>query len=121
MAAPNKKLTRTEADRLQFWADMYRVRIQTEESEQVFYQAQAGEAFEAILGFGRLMRECQREARLANDQSAYGRAKRKLINEVSVCLQDSAMSYLPLHITTTEEHHLLQQILDNYGWVKKAK
>lgn len=97
------------------------MRVQTEENEQVFYKVQSGEVLEAILGFGRLMRDCHREAYLANDKTLYGYARRRVINEVSQVTQNSAMNYLPLHITTAEEHHLLQQILDTYGWSKKAK
>lgn len=117
----DQKLSRLEADRLLLWADGYRVRLQTEESEHVFYEATAGDTREAILGFGRLMRECHREAHIANQKTFCGWCKCRLIQEVSQEVQSRVMDYLPDHITNREDHHLLQQILDNYGWSRVVK
>lgn len=119
-----KRLTRLEADDLLVWVANYRLQIEYCEAQEVRYQAEAGEVLEAIVAFGRLMRRCFRDAGQA-ERMEYrgwhlGHAKAVFVRQVSREVQSRVMGYLPLHIATAEEHNLLRQVLDRYGWHKRA-
>jgi hypothetical protein len=109
-------LTVDDAERLQHFAEVFGCRLDTVETEVVYYQAISGDLDLAIQGFTWLTRSCACLANRLEDGTSAGRCRARIVAQAAKSVNRRVMMYLPAMLDKPADRALLESVIEERGW-----